>query len=279
LGFNAVHLPARVANAGELTMLTLSALSKNFGGLRVLEEVNLNVPERGIFGLIGPNGAGKTTVFNLVTGLLTPSAGSIEFAGRRLNGMAPYEITRLGVARTFQNIRVFKEMSLLENVLVAMGGKRGYGSLGLLFGSPAYRAAERLERDTAHELLARVGLAYKAFRAAGTLSYGEQRRLEIARALATKPKLLLLDEPAAGMNSGEKQELMEEVRKLDGSGISVFIIEHDMRFIMALCQEIAVLNFGRMIARGAPEQIRAHPEVIEAYLGRDDLEVKPWACC
>lgn len=251
-------------------MLALSSVSKSFGGLRVLENVSLTVPEHGIFGLIGPNGAGKTTVFNLVTGLLTPSAGSIDLSGRRLNGMAPYQITRLGVARTFQNIRVFKEMSLLENVLLATGGKRPYGTIALLLGSAAYRAAERREVEMAQGLLARVGLAHKALSAAGNLSYGEQRRLEIARALATEPKLLLLDEPAAGMNAAEKQELMKEVRKLDASGVGVFIIEHDMRFIMELCREIAVLNFGRVIAQGTPAEIRNNPDVIEAYLGRED---------
>jgi branched-chain amino acid transport system ATP-binding protein len=253
-------------------MLTLSSVSKNFGGLRVLEKVSLSFPERGIFGLIGPNGAGKTTVFNLVTGLLTPSSGAIDFSGRRLNGLAPYQITRLGIARTFQNIRVFREMSLLENVLVAMGGKRLYGTFGLLLGSPAYRAAQRRERERAHELLARVGLAHRAVFAAGTLSYGEQRRLEIARALATEPKLLLLDEPAAGMNTGEKQQLMGEIRKLAENGIGIFIIEHDMRFIMEVSREIAVLNFGRVIARGTPDEIRGNPDVIEAYLGRDEAE-------
>ena len=250
-------------------MLILSSLTKNFGGLRVLDDVSLMVPDRGIFGLIGPNGAGKTTVFNLVTGLLTPSAGFIEFSGRRLNGMAPYEITRAGVARTFQNIRVFKEMSLLENVLVAMEGKNHYGALGLLLVSPGYRAAERRERDAARELLARVGLAHKAAFAAGNLSYGEQRRLEIARALATGPKLLLLDEPAAGMNGVEKQQLVHEILKLEESGIGILIIEHDMRFIMSLCGQITVLNFGQVIAQGKPDEVRANPDVIEAYLGRE----------
>lgn len=253
-------------------MLTLSGLSKNFGGLRVLEEINLSVPEQGVFGLIGPNGAGKTTVFNLVTGLLTPSAGAIEFSGRRIIGMAPHQITALGIARTFQNIRVFKEMTLLENVLVAMAGKGYYGTIGLLLDSPAYRSAERRERELARELLTRVGLGQKALLAAGNLSYGEQRRLEIARALATQPKLLLLDEPAAGMNTGEKQQLMDEIRKLDENGIRVFMIEHDMRFIMEVCREIAVLNFGRVIARGTPEVIRGNPDVIEAYLGHDEVE-------
>jgi branched-chain amino acid transport system ATP-binding protein len=253
-------------------MLVLSALSKNFGGLRVLENVSLTVPERGIFGLIGPNGAGKTTLFNLISGLLAPSAGAIDFFGRRINGMAPHEITRLGIARTFQNIRVFKEMSLLENVLVAMAGKQRHGPAGLLLGSPGFRAAERRERRSAEQLLARVGLAHKEVLAAGALSYGEQRRLEIARALAIEPRLLLLDEPAAGMNSGEKRQLMDEIRKLDENGISVLMIEHDMRFVMGMCRQIAVLNFGRVIAQGAPDEIRANADVIEAYLGRDEGE-------
>jgi branched-chain amino acid transport system ATP-binding protein len=183
--------------------------------------------------------------------------------------MAPYEITRAGVARTFQNIRVFKEMSLLENVLVAMGGKNHYSTLSLLFASPDYRAAERRERERARELLARVGLAHKAVVPGGSLSYGEQRRLEIARALATEPNLLLLDEPAAGMNSVEKQQLMDEIQKLDESGICILIIEHDMRFVMNLCRHIAVLNFGQLIAQGSPDAVRADPGVIEAYLGQD----------
>ncbi len=237
--------------------------------MQVLEDVSLKVPERGIFGLIGPNGAGKTTVFNLITGVLSPSAGTIEFSGRRLNGMAAYKITRAGVARTFQNIRIFRDISLLENVLVAMVGKTRHKILGMLLASPAYREAQRREREQARELLSRVGLVQKAEVAAGELSYGEQRRLEIARALATGPKLLLLDEPAAGMNSVEKRQLMEEIQNLDESGISVLIIEHDMRFIMGLCREIVVLNFGQVIARGTPDEIRANPKVIEAYLGRD----------
>ena len=251
-------------------MLTLSSLSKNFGGLQVLQDVSLTIPERGIFGLIGPNGAGKTTVFNLVTGLLAPSAGIIEFYGERLNGMPPHRVTRRGIARTFQNIRIFKEMTLIENVSVPLGSRPRYGALSVLLPTRRYREAERLETELARTLLAKVGLADRAERLAGTLSYGEQRRLEIARALATEPKLLLLDEPAAGMNSSEKQQLMEEIVKLDESGLSVLIIEHDMSFIMGLCREITVLNFGSVIARGAPDEIRASSAVIEAYLGRGE---------
>jgi branched-chain amino acid transport system ATP-binding protein len=251
-------------------MLTLSKVSKSFGGLKVLDELSLTVATHGIFGLIGPNGAGKTTVFNLITGLLTPSAGTIDFLGQRLDGMAPFEITRRGVARTFQNIRVFKEMTLLENVLVALGDHPSYSAFSLLMPLPNHRQAEAHERERAGELLSRLGLADKANRFAGTLSYGEQRRLEIARALATGPKLLLLDEPAAGMNSVEKRILMDEIIKLDDGALSILIIEHDMRFVMEICQSIAVLNFGRLIAQGNPAEIRANPEVVEAYLGQDD---------
>ena len=217
-------------------MLSLVSVSMNFAGLQVLQEVSLTIPERGVFGLIGPNGAGKTTVFNLITGLVTPSGGAIEFLGGRIDGLAPFRITRAGIARTFQTIRVFKEMTLLENVLVALGDHRRYRAISALLPWYRYWDAERHERETARALLAKVGLAGKADGLAGTLSYGEQRRLEIARALATQPKLLLLDEPAAGMNSAEKQQLMEEIIKLDEIGLTVLIIEHDMRFIMGLCK-------------------------------------------
>jgi branched-chain amino acid transport system ATP-binding protein len=248
-------------------MLRLSSLSKDFGGLRVLDNFDLTIPSRGIFGLIGPNGAGKTTVFNLITGLLAPSSGSIEFAGERLNGLPPFMITRRGIARTFQNIRLFKEMTAEENVLVAMGDSQ-YGMLKALVPG-AYKRVEDSERKSARELLSRVRLSAKAHQRAGFLSYGEQRRLELARALATGPKLLLLDEPAAGMNATEKQELMEEIEKLEATGLSILLIEHDMHFVMGICAEIAVLNFGRSIAQGSPVKIRAHPKVIEAYLGNN----------
>ncbi|MGH7887759.1 MAG: ABC transporter ATP-binding protein, partial [Candidatus Binatia bacterium] len=223
----------------------------------------------------GPNGAGKTTLFNLITGMLPPSHGAIEFDGRLIGGMAPYQITRHGVARTFQNIRIFREMTLIENVLVALGEHPSYSALSVLFPLARHRYAEALEYDNARQLLARVGLAEKAERLAGTLSYGEQRRLEIARALATRPKLLLLDEPAAGMNSTEKVLLMEEILKLEDTGLGLLIIEHDMRFIMGLCRQVAVLNFGRLIAQGTPVEIRANEAVVEAYLGSDDEGHEP----
>ncbi len=255
-------------------LLQLEGVSRHFGGLKVLHDVSLEVPHGGVFGLIGPNGAGKTTVFNLTTGLLATTGGTIRFKGRDLAGMKPHEITRLGIARTFQNIRIFKEMSLLENVMVGMHAQLRYGPLGLLGSLPPFRREERRARERAYELLTWVRLDHKARDAADNLSYGDQRKLELARALATEPKLLLLDEPVAGMNSREKTELMHEIRNISARGYTIFMIEHDMRFVMGLCEHIAVLNFGRIIARGTPDQIRNDPQVIEAYLGREDEETE-----
>ena len=255
------------------TSLKLESISRHFGGLKVLQDVNLAIPQQGIFGLIGPNGAGKTTVFNLITGLLPPTSGRIDFNGENLAGRKPHDITRLGIARTFQNIRIFKEMSLLENVMVGMHAHLNYGAFGLLAATGLYCAEEKRARDRARELLSWVKLDHKAHDTADNLSYGDQRKLELARALATEPKLLLLDEPVAGMNSGEKSELMHEIRNISERGYAIFMIEHDMRFVMGLCSDIAVLNFGRIIARGGPDAIRNDPQVIEAYLGREDDEV------
>ncbi len=251
-------------------MLKLANVSKRFGGLAVLHDVGFEVPQGSVFGLIGPNGAGKTTVFNLITGLLAPSGGTIAFDGRSLLGVAPHRITRMGLGRTFQNIRIFKGMTLAENVVVGMHAHLDYGVAGWLFALPGFRAAERAARARAHDLLASVGLGDKAEQFADKLSYGDQRKLELARALATEPKLLLLDEPVAGMNTGEKVELMGVIGAIARRGYTVFMIEHDMRFVMGLCERIAVLNFGRIIAEGTPEEIRTNPDVIEAYLGRDD---------
>ncbi|MBE7940783.1 MULTISPECIES: ABC transporter ATP-binding protein [Ramlibacter] len=254
-------------------MLKLSNVSKRFGGLTVLTDVSFEVPQGQVFGLIGPNGAGKTTVINLVTGLMPPTGGRIEFNGQSLLGLPPHRITRLGLGRTFQNIRIFKEMTLVENVVVGMHAHLDYGVPGWLFSLSGFRAQEKRARDKAHELLAWVGLDAKAGDLADNLSYGDQRKLELARALATDPKLLLLDEPVAGMNSGEKVALMGVVREIARRGYTVFMIEHDMRFVMGLCERIAVLNFGKIIAEGGPDEIRSNPAVIEAYLGRDDDEV------
>jgi branched-chain amino acid transport system ATP-binding protein len=251
-------------------LLQFNQISKNFGGLQVLQGVQFNVPEGGIFGLIGPNGAGKTTVFNLITGLLRASSGNIVFNGQDIGNVAPHKITERGIARTFQNIRVFKEMTLLENVVVGMHDHLDYGFGGLLLNLGSFRKIEKEARERALELLSWVRLDHKAEMLADSLSYGEQRKLEFARALATKPKLLLLDEPVAGMNPAEKTELMAEIINIKQRGFSIFMIEHDMRFVMGLCDRVAVLNFGKIIAEGTPDEIKNNQEVIEAYLGKEE---------
>ncbi len=250
--------------------LSIQSVSKHFGGLAVLTDVNLVIPKGGIFGLIGPNGAGKTTLFNLMTGILSADTGSVRFRGESISGMAPHQITKRGLSRTFQNIRLFKEMTLIENVTVGMHGRLGYGLLDAVCRSARFRRVEDSARERARELLEWVSLADKGEALAESLSYGDQRKLELARALAAEPSLLLLDEPVAGMNSVEKLVLMKEIRHIASRGYTVLLIDHDMKFVMGLCQRIAVLNFGKIIAEGTGEVIRRHPGVIEAYLGRDD---------
>lgn len=243
-------------------------LCRNFGGLRAVHDVSFAINEGEIFGLIGPNGAGKTTLFNLLTGLTVASSGNCFFSGKALCGLPPYRIAALGIARTFQNIRLFKGLSALENVMVGHHLHSESGVLAALCGTGRCRREEEKVRNDSWELLHLVGLTAKAQAAAGSLSYGDQRRLEIARALALKPRLLLLDEPAAGMNHAEKHELTDFIRELrDRFALTVVLIEHHVFLVMDLCSKIAVLNFGELIALGAPHAVQQDPAVVDAYLG------------
>lgn len=255
--------------------LEVDEISKNFGGVRALNDVSLKVYPNEIVALIGPNGAGKTTFFNCVTGIYTPDEGKVFLDARDgkicLNGKKPHVITSLGMARTFQNIRLFGEMTVLENVMIGRHCRTSAGILGAIFRDPRTRREEQETIDTSYELLREVGLAEFWNEKARNLSYGAQRRLEIARALATEPGVLLLDEPAAGMNPQETRELEELARKLRSErDISILLIEHDMNMVMSLSDRIYVMEYGACIASGKPAEIKDDPRVIQAYLGESD---------
>ncbi|OGR39789.1 MAG: high-affinity branched-chain amino acid ABC transporter ATP-binding protein LivG [Desulfovibrionales bacterium GWA2_65_9] len=249
-------------------ILAVHDLTKAFGGLMAVSDVSFEVQEGEIFGLIGPNGAGKTTLFNMLTGLTRPTAGTVRFLGQDISRKAPAAIARLGMARTFQNIRLFGGMSVLDNVRVPRHALDKVSLWGGVFGTARSRRLERETLASARELVALVGLGDRMDAPAASLPYGARRRLEIARALALAPKILLLDEPAAGMNQAEKEDLSSFIRDIrDRFGLTVLLIEHNVPMVMGLCRSVAVLNFGQLIAQGAPEAIQADPAVIEAYLG------------
>ncbi|NCC24635.1 MAG: ABC transporter ATP-binding protein [Deltaproteobacteria bacterium] len=253
-----------------MSLLGIKNLSKSFGGLMAVNDVSFDIEDGSIVGLIGPNGAGKTTVFNLITGNYRPDTGEVLFQGHNLIGLATHRIVALGIARTFQTIRLFQNMTVLENALAGCHCRMRSGVLGAMLRLPGQRAEERKALALAMKELTFVGLDGQADQLAKNLSYGNQRLLEIARALSTKPKFIILDEPAGGMNDHETQKLISLIRAVRDRGITVLLIEHDMNLVMKICEHLVVLEHGAMIAQGTPTEIKANPRVIEAYLGTSE---------
>ncbi len=249
------------------TILKVANVSKRFGGLQALSDVGIEIQRGQVYGLIGPNGAGKTTFFNVLTGLYTPDTGSFELAGQTYTPTAVPQVAKAGIARTFQNIRLFAEMTVLENVMVGRHVRTHSGLLGAVLRLPSFKREEREIADRAMELLEYVGIAKYADYKSRTLSYGDQRRLEIARALATDPQLIALDEPAAGMNATEKVQLRELIDRIRNDKRTVLLIEHDVKLVMGLCDRVTVLDYGKQLAQGTPAEIQKNEKVIEAYLG------------